>query len=153
LTNAHVLHHRSFDVIFADERSFPAKVLAIDPELDLAALSVNAHQLPALELGDSKNLRPGSLVFALGHPWGVKGAVSAGSVINIGRAPELPTANTFIQSDLQLRPGHSGGPMIDTQGRLVGVNTMIAGPEVGLAIPVDVVKGFLAESFEVKRTL
>jgi len=149
LTNAHVIHHRSFDVVLADERSFPAKVLVIDSERDLAALSVNAHHLPSLELGDSKKLRPGTLVFALGHPWGVRGAVSAGSVIAVGPPPELATSREFIQSDLQLRPGHSGGPMVDTSGRVVGVNTLITGPKVGLAIPVHVVNDFLHESLKV----
>ena len=143
LTNAHVVRRGSTEVTLPDEHKLQAKVLAYDPELDLAALSVDAHKLPTLELGDSNQLQPGEPVFSLGHPWGVHGAVSAGSIINIGRHPELPVANEFIQSDLQLRPGHSGGPMIDTQGRLVGINTMIAGPEVGLAIPVHVVKSFL----------
>jgi S1-C subfamily serine protease len=143
LTNAHVVRHGLPEVTLPDERKLPAKILAYDAQLDLAALAVEGHNLPPLELGDSTKLQPGELVFALGHPWGVNGAVSAGSVICVGRPPELPTTNEFIQSDLQLRPGHSGGPMVDMQGRLVGINTLITGPEVGLAIPVHVIKEFL----------
>ncbi|MDX1524089.1 MAG: trypsin-like peptidase domain-containing protein, partial [Anaerolineae bacterium] len=78
---------------------------------------------------------------------GVLGAASAGVVIDVGQPPELPRFNSeLIQVDLQLRPGHSGGPLVDTQGRLVGINTMISGPEVGLAIPVHVVKTFLRQA-------
>jgi serine protease Do len=144
LTNAHVIRPGPVTITLADERSLPAKLLVADPALDLAVLAVAAASLAAIELGDSKKLRPGELVFALGHPWGVPGAVSAGSVIAVGRPPEIPRlGRDFIQVSLQLRPGHSGGPMIDAQGRLVGLNTMITGPEVGLAVPVHLIKAFL----------
>jgi serine protease Do len=84
------------------------------------------------------------MVLALGHPWGVAGAVCAGPVIDVGLPPELPQlGREFVQAALQLRPGHSGGPMVDVQGRLVAINTMITGPKVGLAIPIHVVKHFL----------
>ena len=152
LTNAHVVRHGPTEVILPDERQLRAKVLAYDPRLDLAALSVAAHNLPFVELGDSKNLQPGQLVFALGHPWGVPGVVTAGSIINVGLPPEMPPiSGEFVQAGLQLRPGHSGGPMVDTQGRLVGVNTMVTGPEVGLAIPAHVVKDFLRRHLGSRR--
>lgn len=151
LTNAHVVHHGSIEVILSDQRKLPAQILAYDPELDLAALSVNAHHLATIELGDSKSLQPGQLVFALGHPWGIANAVTAGSIINVGLPPEIPNrAREFIQAGLHLRPGHSGGPMVDAQGRLVGINTMITGPEVGLAVPVHVIKHFLREHLRVQ---
>jgi S1-C subfamily serine protease len=144
VTNAHVVQRGSLEVVLADERSFSARVLAHDKERDLAALSIKAEGLPTVELGDSRDLQPGQLVLALGHPWGVAGAVSAGPVIQVGLPPEIPRVSTeFVQAGLKLRPGHSGGPMIDVRGRLVGINTMITGPEVGLAVPVQVVKGFL----------
>ena len=146
LTNAHVVRHGRPQVILPDKRDLPAKVLAIDPDLDLAALSVEANDLPTIALGNSKELQPGQLVFALGHPWGVQGAVSAGPVIKVGLPPELPRlGREYVQAGLQLRPGHSGGPMVDAHGRLVGINTMITGPEVGLAVPVHVVKDFLRD--------
>jgi serine protease Do len=146
ITNAHVVRSDSVKVILPDERKLPAKLLAFDPERDLAALSIEATHLPTIELGDSKTLRPGQLVLALGHPWGVAGAVSAGPVIHVGLPPELPQASReFVQAGLQLRPGHSGGPLVDVQGRLIGINTMITGPEVGLAVPIHVVKDFLRQ--------
>lgn len=85
-----------------------------------------ANHLPTIALGDSRQLQPGQWVLALGHPWGVLGAVTAGIVIDIGRPPEIPSAalREFIQVGLHLRPGHSGGPLVDVQGRLVGINTI-----------------------------
>lgn len=144
LTNAHVVRQSTIKVILPDEQTLPAKTLAYDPELDLAAISVDADNLPTIELGDSKGLKPGHLVLAVGHPWGVTGAVCAGSIIDVGLPLELSRIKyEFIQAGLQLRPGHSGGPLVDVQGRLVGINTMITGPKVGLAIPIHVVKSFL----------
>jgi serine protease Do len=144
LTNAHVVRFNRAEVTLPDGHKLEAKVLAHDPGLDLAALSVSANDLPTLELGDSAALQPGQLVFALGHPWGVPGAVSAGPVINVGLPPENSrSSREFVQAGLQLRPGHSGGPMINAQGQLIGINTMITGPEVGLAVPAHIIKGFL----------
>jgi len=131
-------------VLLADGRSFPSRLLAYDESLDLAALSIAAHNLPTMELGSSRRLRAGDWVIAIGHPWGVVGAASAGTVIDVGVPLELPRyPGDLIQVGLQLRPGHSGGPMVDGNGRLVGINTMIAGPQVGLAIPLHTAKKFL----------
>ena len=147
LTNAHVVQFRSPKVTLPDGRTAPARVLAHDRELDLAALRVDAADLPTIELGDSKQLQPGEWVLAAGHPWGVAGAATAGVVIGMGPPPEIPTAGReLLHVGLHLRPGHSGGPLVDTQGRLVGINTMMAGPDVGLAVPVHVVKGFLRQA-------
>jgi serine protease Do len=145
ITNAHVAGRASLKVTLPDGRTLPARVLAQDVERDLAALSINADELPTIDLGNSKQLQPGEWVLAMGHPWGVLGAVTAGIVIDVGPPPEIPSRGEFIQVGLHLRPGHSGGPLVDVRGRLVGINTMIAGPEVGLAIPVHVVKNFLRE--------
>ena len=144
LTNAHVIQQSSIEIILPDERKLSARTLAFDPELDLAALSVDAECLPIIELGDSRSLKPGQLVLAVGHPWGIAGAVCAGSIIDVGLPLEIPRIRyEFIQAGLQLRPGHSGGPLVDVQGKLIGINTMITGPKVGLAIPIHVVKNFL----------
>jgi S1-C subfamily serine protease len=152
LTNAHVInggrggHPQALNVILSDGRSFPAQLLAHDSQLDLAALAIKSSNLPTTALGNSRRLRPGDWVTALGHPWGVVGAASAGMVIDVGVPLELPRyPGDLIQVGLQLRPGHSGGPLVDGNGRLVGINTMIAGPQVGLAIPIHVVKEFLRE--------
>ena len=146
ITNAHVAQRETLKVSLPDERTLSARLLAYDVERDLAALAVDANDLPTIELGNSKQLQPGQWVLALGHPWGVPGAVTAGVVINTGPPPEIPTRSELIQVGLHLRPGHSGGPLVDIHGRLVGINTMIAGPDVGLAIPVHVVKAFLREA-------
>ena len=138
LTNAHVVGSRALRVTLPDGRDLPASVVAHDSGLDLAALAVEADGLPYISLGGSMRLQPGQLVLAMGHPWGVSGAVSAGVVIGMG--PHLPEMRSpgrdWLVANLRLRPGHSGGPMMDVQGRLVGINTMITGPEVAMAVPV-----------------
>lgn len=147
ITNAHVLGRHGLKVVLPDQRSFPARVLAFDRERDIAALTIEATGLPTVEIGDSRLLKPGEWVMAIGHPWGVLGAATAGVVIGQGSdLPELPgSGREWIAVSLHMRPGHSGGPLVDINGRLVGVNTMITGPEVGMAIPVHVVKEFLRQ--------
>jgi serine protease Do len=144
VTNAHVVGRRRLKVKLSDGRVLPARLLAHDAAIDLAALKVDAENLPTIELGRSKRLQPGQWVLALGHPWGVSGAVTTGVVIGLGPHPEgiLPRRD-LIQINLPLRPGHSGGPLVDTRSRLVGINTMMNGPEVGLAVPVHEAKRFL----------
>ena len=147
VTNAHVVGRRSLRATLPDERTLPVRLLARDASCDLAALAVDATGLPTSELGQSKQLQPGQWVLALGHPWGVAGAVTAGVVIGVGPPPEMPLPQReLIQVGLHLRPGHSGGPLVDVHGRLVGINTMMAGPEVGLAVPVHAVKTFLRQT-------
>jgi len=147
VTNAHVVRSRQLEVTLSDGRSLPATVLARNPDQDLAALSVDASELPTIELGDSRHLRPGEWVLALGHPWGVTGAVTAGVVTGVGaQLPEMPLAEReWIVASLHLRPGHSGGPLVDTAGRLLGINTLMVGPEVGLAVPAHVIESFLSQ--------
>lgn len=151
ITNAHVIHgHQGLNVTLADGRKFPASVIAADDRLDLAALSINANDLPTIELGDSHQLKAGQWVTAVGHPWGVQGAVTSGVVIGVGdQLPEMgqmQPGREWIALSLHMRPGHSGGPVVDSTGRLVGINTMITGPDVGFAIPVHVVKTFLKDA-------
>jgi serine protease Do len=149
VTNAHVVGRRHVEVGLFDGRRLPCRLIARDPHIDLAALLVDAQDLPTIDLGRSERLQAGQCVLALGHPWGVTGAATAGVVIGVGRHPEgiLPDRD-LIQVDLPLRPGHSGGPLVDAQSRLVGINTMMNGPEVGLAIPVHEAKRFLREALE-----
>lgn len=146
VTNAHVVGRRKLQVTLSDGRSLPARLLAHDADLDLAALKVDASNLPTIDLGRSKRLQPGQWVLAMGHPWGVHGAATAGVVIGLGPHPEgFLRRRDLIQVDLPLRPGHSGGPLVDARGRLVGINTMMNGPEVGLAVPVHEAKRFLRQ--------
>ena len=145
LTNAHVVERGNLHVTTWDGRTAPARVLAVDKERDLAALRVELTGLPTIALGDSRRLRPGDMVVAFGHPWGVAGAATAGIVISTGNqlADFAAGEREWIAASLRLRPGHSGGPMVDTHGRLVGINTLMNGPQVGAAVPVHVVVGFL----------
>lgn len=147
ITNAHVVAGPgALEVMLNDGRVFPARILASDLNHDLAALMIEANDLPTVTLGDSRQLRPGQWVLALGHPLGVLNAATGGVVIGMGsRLGDMQFANgsDWLAVSLHLRPGHSGGPMVDAAGRLVGVNTMMNGPEVGVAIPVHVVKDFL----------
>ena len=148
ITNAHVVQRASPTVYLPDGRSLRARVLAHDPQRDLALLSVKASGLTAMALGDAHQLRPGEMVFAVGHPWGVNRAATAGVVIGLGGdMPEMSsTRREWLMVSLVLRPGNSGGPLVDVAGRLLGVNTIMTGPEVGGAVPVHVVKAFLRES-------
>jgi S1-C subfamily serine protease len=148
ITNAHVVQRASPTVVLPDGRSLPARVLAHDVQRDLALLSVKVNGLAPLDLGDAEQLRPGELVFAVGHPWGIARAASAGVVIGLGGdMPEMQTnQREWLMVSLVLRPGNSGGPLVDVAGRLLGVNTIMTGPEVGGAVPVHVVKAFLREA-------
>jgi serine protease Do len=148
ITNAHVVRRKSLTVTLPDGRILPAKILARDPERDIAALRVDADHLPAAAIGDSRQLRPGQWVFAVGHPWGVAGAATAGVVI--GQGHDLPEMHDrrreWLMVSLRLRPGNSGGPLVDSAGRVVGINTIMTGPEVGGAVPVQAVKEFLKKA-------
>lgn len=151
ITNAHVVRgHQNLQVGLPDERVLSAQVIAYDENLDLAALSVDARDLPTIAIGDSRRLKAGQWVMAVGHPWGVQGAVTSGVVIGLGDSlPEMgqmQPGREWIALSLHMRPGHSGGPLVDSAGRLVGINTMITGPDVGFAIPVQTVKSFLKET-------
>ncbi len=145
ITNAHVVQHGPFKVALNDGRVLDAKLLARDEQHDLAALSVEANNLPTIQIGSTHGLHPGQWVMALGHPWGVANAATSGVLIGMGRQlPEVPSGSQdWVVADLHLRPGNSGGPLVDSQGRIIGVNTLITGPNVGVAVAVDVVKEFL----------
>ncbi len=127
ITNAHVVRgRRSLKVTLPEKRTFPARLLARDDQRDLAALSVEATGLQTIQVGDSRLLKAGQWVMAIGHPWGVAGAVTAGIVISEGaQLPEMAASGReWIAVSLHMRPGHSGGPLVDINGRLVGINTM-----------------------------
>ena len=148
VTNAHVVGRGPVKVDLPDGRTLSAQILASDPDRDLAALRVAAVELHTIRLADSRAVRPGQWVTALGHPWGVQGAATSGVVIGMGKEwPEMPRSrHDWLVVGLHLRPGHSGGPLVDVRGRLLGINTMINGPDVGLVIPAHVVVDFLKQS-------
>lgn len=150
LTNSHVARSRRLWVTLPDGRRAAARLLARSRDLDLAALSVELSDLSVIELGDSAALQPGHWVMAFGHPWGVAGAATAGVVIGQGAVlPDRPAfGRDWLAVGLHYRPGHSGGPLVDSSGRLVGINTVMASPDVGLAVPVHEAKGFLKRSLQ-----
>lgn len=130
-------------VALADGRRLPATVVEWDRQSDLALLRVDAHALPAAIMGDANRLRPGELVLAVGHPLGLIGAVVTGVVhAEPARGGDTPG---WIQADLRLAPGNSGGPMADAGGRVIGVNAMIAGG-LALAVPSHIVQAFVTRS-------
>ena len=140
VTNAHVARDTAA-VVLPGGRAIEARGLAWDPEYDLAALALDAEGLSAADVGDSDRLRVGDLVVAVGSPFGLVGAVTAGVIHAIG--PRRTAGSSFIRADLRLAPGNSGGPLADARGRVIGVNAMIVGG-LALAVPSRVVARFLA---------
>jgi S1-C subfamily serine protease len=142
LTSAHVVEGstRPGRASFVDGRELRFEVVGSDPHSDLAVLRAEADDLVPAELGDAERLRVGQLVVAIGNPNGFAGSVTAGVVSALGRS--LPTGSgrivdNVIQTDAALNPGNSGGALADGRGRVVGVNTAVAGVGLGLAVPVN----------------
>ena len=144
ITNAHVVGRSPLRVVLPDGTTTPARILAND----VAALLVEASGLPAINLGESRSLKSGQWVLAMGNPWGVVGSVTFGAVIGVGTdlLEGMASGREWVAVNLHLRPGYSGGPLIDSQSRLVGINTMMTSPDIGMAVPVHVVKAFLRQS-------
>lgn len=149
ITNAHVA--RTAHAIVEDElgHRFVSRLEARSPGRDLAALKIDARGLPTLSKVTASRLRVGDLVIALGNPLGVPGAIATGIVHATGPATGLGPL-PFIQVDIRLAPGNSGGPLADARCRIVGVNSLVAGG-LGLAIPADSVEKFLDGGTEQPR--
>jgi serine protease Do len=141
LTSAHVIDRTDGGrASFVDGRELGFEVIGSDPLSDLALLRADAPDLRAAELGDAERLRVGQLVVAIGNPNGFAGSLTAGVVSALGRS--LPTrggrvVDNVIQTDAALNPGNSGGVLADGRGRVVGVNTAVAGVGLGLAVPIN----------------
>jgi serine protease Do len=152
ITNAHVVagvarrNGAGLRVVTADDRSFTAQVLAGDAQLDLALLGVNMGGLPAARIGDSTRLRVGELVFAIGNPWGQTGVVTSGIISGLGSLPVRGMGRTapYIRSDVLLAPGNSGGPLLNATGAVIGINAMIFGGDLSVAIPSHIVAEWVA---------
>ena len=142
VTNAHCIRHRRLSVRIGEGHSVDADIVAHDPRLDLALLETPSLGARAPVLGDVESLRAGELLLALGHPLGVAGALALGVLYTVARDVRSGAVR-WICADIRLAPGNSGGPLADAAGRLVGINTMIAGG-LGLAIPATVVQRFVA---------
>jgi serine protease Do len=142
LTSAHVVARTdgSGRAAFIDGREHDFQLVGADPLSDLAVLRLDASDLTPAELGDAERLRVGQLVVAIGNPHGFAGSVTAGVVSQLGRS--LPVAagrivDNVIQTDAALNPGNSGGALADGRGRVVGINTAVAGVGLGLAVPIN----------------
>jgi serine protease Do len=144
LTSAHVVARaKGGRVSFVDGRELEFEVVGADPLSDLAVLRADGRELAPAELGDAERLRVGQLVVAIGNPHGFTGSVTAGVVSAVGRS--LPTrsganvrvVDNVIQTDAALNPGNSGGALADGRGRVIGINTAVAGVGLGLAVPIN----------------
>lgn len=144
LTNGHVVNRRSPRVILPDNTEYTARVLAKGPMYDLAVLQIDADDLPAVKMADPDGLRVGELVFALGHPWGQRAYVTAGIISGLSEVEVRGNRDTMrvIRTDATLAPGNSGGPLINARGEVIGINTMIVGGDVGVAIPSGLANEF-----------
>lgn len=142
LTNAHVTRGREVSVRLWDGREYDAAVASRDPRRDLASLHIQATSLPSVFVADSSQVRPGELVIAIGNPMGFVGALTTGVIHAIGPVHGLGP-QLWVQADVRLAPGNSGGPLADACGRLIGINTMVAG-RLALAIPSNVARAFLS---------
>lgn len=148
VTNQHVVGDKEngIEVILPDGRTFPATVVERNATLDLALLQIEATDLPAAPVADSHQLRVGELVIAIGHPWGMKNVVTAGIVSGLGTVtvPYNNRTAQYIRSDVVLAPGNSGGPLLDATGAVVGINAMIFGGDLAVAIPSHVAAEWVA---------
>jgi len=145
VTNAHVARRANGRIQLADGRVARATVAARDAQLDLALLEADVQDRPAAVAGDSDELRVGEIVLAAGSPYGYAGTVTVGVI-------HAQSSRRWIEADLRLGPGNSGGPLADARGRIVGINTMVANG-VALAIPSNIVERFVARRGKPARRL
>jgi len=144
LTNAHVVRDaQHVTVTLADHHEYRAKVLGLDAATDVAVLKIDAHNLPTVRLGDSHQLQVGDYVLAIGAPYGLEESATAGIVSAKGRSLPDNSYVPFIQTDVAVNPGNSGGPLFDARGQVVGINSQIYSNTggyqgVSFAIPIDV---------------
>ena len=139
VTNHHVAQHDDVRVVGSDGREYDGHVIARHVDHDLAVIHVPAANFEPIEAGDALAVSAGSALFAVGNPWGQRGAVTAGVAL------VRPAKDEFLRADIQLAPGNSGGPLADGHGRVLGINSMISGG-MALAVPAYLVHQVLADA-------
>lgn len=152
LTNYHVIHEADeVQVALIDGRSFAAKVLGVDPELDIAVLKIEAGDLSAVPMANSSELEVGDFAVAIGNPFGLGQTVTTGVISALGRSGlGMEGYENFIQTDASINPGNSGGALVNLRGELIGINTAIIAPAggnvgIGFAIPVNMARASMEQ--------